>query len=128
MPEALHGVNVIKAGDSAFLLTEVGGGTAIHLTPEQREGGRGAVEAFHLDDGRDVPTVRNYDRAALLEARWSPTTLCGREWALMAGGDGGPLSPFSEAAFAPNRRRCLSLMDQHFRNRRSTTGSDSSPR
>ncbi len=114
MPEALHGVNVIKAGDRILLLTEVGGGTAIHLTPEQREGGRGAIEAFYLDNEREVPTVRNYDGIALLEARWSPKTLCGKEWALMASGDGGILSPLSEVAFAPNCRRCLSLMDQHF--------------
>ncbi|MER7992363.1 hypothetical protein [Micromonospora chalcea] len=78
MPEALHGVNIIKAGDMTFLLSEVGGGTAVHLTPEAPVAGREAVEEFWLDNERDVPTVRNYDRTALLERRWSARTLCGR--------------------------------------------------
>jgi hypothetical protein len=114
MPEPLHGVNVINAGDIAFLLAVVSGGTAVHLAPEQPEDGREAVPEFWLDDEGDVPAIRNYDRTALLEHRWSPRTLCGRAWAGMVGGDGGSLSRYREVAFAPSCRRCLTLMDQHF--------------
>ncbi|MEU5727176.1 hypothetical protein ABZ783_35970 [Micromonospora sp. NPDC047738] len=109
-------MNVIKSGASTFLLTRVAGGSAVHLTPEEPEAGRGAVEEFWLDDERDVPTLRNYDRTDLLEQRWSARTLCGgaRQWAVMVGGDGGPPTRFSDVAFAPSCRRCLALMDRHF--------------
>lgn len=114
MPLPLHGVNTIQAGDLTFLLTVTSGGTAVHLTSEKSESGREAVEEYWLDKTQDLPSVRNYDRAALLEPRWSATTLCGREWAIMAAHDGGPLTRYSEAAYAPTCGRCLSLMDKHF--------------
>jgi hypothetical protein len=44
----------------------------------------------------------------------TPTTLCGREWAIMVGGDGGAIGRYGEVAFAPSCRRCLAIIDRHF--------------
>jgi hypothetical protein len=75
-----------------------------------------AGDNFYFEsDGRpDVSALAGYDRAALTEPRWSQTTLCGREWAVMVGGDGGDVSGHGEVAFAPTCRRCLTLIDRHF--------------
>ncbi|WP_406080145.1 hypothetical protein [Micromonospora sp. NBC_00858] len=50
----------------------------------------------------------------LLDPVWAWTTMCGRVWAAMVGGDGGALSRYREPAFAPTCRRCLALMDRLF--------------
>jgi hypothetical protein len=109
-----HGPNVIEINGGAMLLTTVGGGNAVHLTAAaESSDGREAVPDYYFraDDDR-VPA--GYDRAALLDPRWSETTLCGRQWAVMVGGDGGAIGRYGETAFAPNCRRCLTLLDRHF--------------
>ncbi len=118
MPVTRHGVNVVDASGSLMLLTETSGGDAIHLTArlDPREHGRAAVPGFYF---RDTDTfrrraLRGYDHRALSECCWCETTLCGREWAVMAGGAGGPLSEYAGQAFAPSCRRCLALMDAKF--------------
>ena len=112
------GVNAIEVNGSALLLTTTGGGVAIHLTaPASPDGGgREAVWdlSFDREGNDDAGSADRYDRQALSERRWSQTTLCGREWAVMVGGEGGAIGPFGQVAFAPTCRRCLSLIDRHF--------------
>jgi hypothetical protein len=113
-----HGPNVIEINGTAMLLTTTSGGVAVHLTTPTQEPdtGREAVLDFYFDrDQHDrADALAGYDRAALTEQRWSPTTLCGRVWAIMIGGDGGAISRYREVAFAPTCRRCLALIDRHF--------------
>ena len=112
-PDA-HGPNTIDINGAAILLTTTGGGTAVHLTraTENPSDGRGAVLDFYFDTEDRVPA--GYDRAALLKPQWSETTLCGRQWAVMVGGDGGAVGRYGQTAFAPTCRRCLTLIDRHF--------------
>ncbi|OJF13003.1 hypothetical protein [Couchioplanes caeruleus] len=49
MPDGLQSLNVVKVEDSPLLLTETGGGTAIHPTKRQTSGGREAIDPFYLD-------------------------------------------------------------------------------
>jgi hypothetical protein len=113
-----HGPNVIDVGGAPMLLTTTGGGVAVHLTrlAEAAETGIEALPEFYFEAewSRQVATLASYDRAALTQPRWSPTTVCGREWAIMVGGEAGPVSRSGEVAFAPSCRRCLALIDRHF--------------
>jgi hypothetical protein len=118
MPSERHGPNVIEVNGTAMLLTTTSGGTVVHLTATAEESvtGREAVFDFYFD-GDPLDDARNmvgYDQAALTEPRWSQTTLCGRVWAIMVGGDGGAVGRYGEVAYAPTCRRCLSLIDRHF--------------
>lgn len=113
----LFGTNTIDIGGTSMLLA-VTSGSAVHLAaPTQTPGlGRAAVLEHHLwsaDPDRERLLV-NYDRRALAEPRWSATTLCGREWSMMIGGDGGTVSLFRETAFAPTCRRCMMVVDRQF--------------
>ncbi|MDZ5447760.1 hypothetical protein U2F26_34505 [Micromonospora sp. 4G57] len=118
MRDGLHGPNVITAGDSLLLLTAVSGGEAVHLVQrnEPPEPGRGALpdHYFKLLDSEQEAVQQRYDVQALREPVWKHTTMCGRLWALMVGGDGGRLSRYREPAYAPTCRRCLTLMDRLF--------------
>lgn len=128
MPPERHGPNAIVIDGTPMLLTITGGGVAVHLAaaagPGREAGpgggaaaagpGREAVDDLHFGDRYDGEPLTGYDRAALTEPRWSPRTLCGREWAVMAGGDGGPVGRHGEVAYAPTCRRCLALIDRHF--------------
>jgi hypothetical protein len=106
-----YGPNVVDVAGSLMLLATTGGGTSVHLVaPESTpESGRGAVEDFHFDADQSAAL---YDRGALAERKWSSATLCGRAWAVMVGGEGGPIGVHGETAFAPTCRRCLSLIDR----------------
>ena len=108
-----YGANVVEVAGSLMLLATTGGGVAVHLvgleSPTER--GRSAVEDFHLETDQSAAL---YDRGALAERRWSSATLCGREWAVMVGGEGGPIGVYGETAFATTCRRCLSLIDRFF--------------
>lgn len=118
MRDGLHGPNVIAAGESLLLLVAVSGGEAVHLARrhEPPQQGRGAVPEHYLTggDSEREAVQRHYDVEALREPIWEHTTMCGRVWALMVGGDGGTLSRYREPAFAPTCRRCLALMDRLF--------------
>lgn len=100
-------LNVIKVGDKEFLLT-VGGGEAIHLTraASEDEESVAAVPDHYLEDLQAA-----YDRQMLEDPRWLETTLCGRQWILMASGED---TADDEAVFAPTCRRCLAIMDKLF--------------
>lgn len=118
MSRDAFGVNAVEVNGGALLLTTTGGGVAVHLTApaSQEGGGREAAWDFSVDRGGkdDAGSADRYDRRALSERRWLYTTLCGRQWAVMVGGEGGAIGPFGEVAFAPTCRRCLSLIDRHF--------------
>ncbi|WBB82128.1 hypothetical protein O7606_12610 [Micromonospora sp. WMMD882] len=113
----LFGANTIDIGGTSMLLT-VTSASAVHLAaPAQTPGsGRAAVLEHYLrsDDPDRERLLANYDRRALAEPRWSVTTLCGREWSMMIGGDGGTVSLFRETAFAPTCRRCMAVVDRQF--------------
>ncbi|SHN24958.1 hypothetical protein [Cryptosporangium aurantiacum] len=118
MPSAGHGPNVIEVTGRPMLLTATSSGVAVHLATVADEPGSGreAVHDVHFDDanGDEDRTMSGYDRTALTAPLWSRTTLCGREWAVMVGGDGGPVVRNGDVAFAPTCRRCLALIDRHF--------------
>lgn len=119
MSQPRHSVNAFQIGPVELLLTVTGGGDAVHLAraAEPQDSGRSAVDEYYFDPSnrRAATMERTYDRAALLEPRWSPVTLCGREWAEMIAGEGGPFDElFDEVAFAPTCRRCLAVMDKLF--------------
>lgn len=112
-----HGVNAIRIGDSAFLLT-VTAGDAVHLTREAGPGetGQSAAPGRYLSpgQGQSAPLRRGYDQAALARPRWAAATLCGREWLAMAGARWQDDDPGEEEVSAPSCRRCLALMDRLF--------------
>jgi hypothetical protein len=113
-----HGVNSITIGDVELLLTSCGGGPAVHLASLAQDGPhRPAVPDYYFEGRRRdrIAALGNYDEDALRAPRWSSTTLCGREWSVMMGGDGGSISPYDEEpALAPTCRRCLAVMDRLF--------------
>jgi hypothetical protein len=102
-----------------MLLTTTGGGVAVHLTAAAKtpDDGREAVPGDFVDaDGGGLTDVPDgYDRAALTEPRWAETTLCGREWAVIVGGDGGAIGRYGGVAYAPTCRCCLTLIDRRCR-------------
>ncbi|GHD28171.1 hypothetical protein GCM10007147_27910 [Nocardiopsis kunsanensis] len=53
---------------------------------------------FYFDRDEPADTMRRYDREALTEPCWAQTTLCGRLWVIMAGGDGGAVGRHGEVA------------------------------
>lgn len=114
----LYGVNVVTVASSVLLLATTSISDIVHLVRQSGPDvhGRGAVHDFYFERSDDhyALTRRNYERAALLDPCWSETTMCGRAWAAMVGGDGGPLSGFSQTAFAPTCKRCLSVIDREF--------------
>jgi hypothetical protein len=69
---------------------------------------------FDDEDARRDNLLADCHRDALTVPRWSETTLCGREWAVMVGGDGAAMSRYGEVAFAPTCRRCQVLVDRDF--------------
>ncbi len=116
-----YGVNSLKVGDSEYLLA-VAGGWAVHLVPEaaDAEDPRPAVAAEELDPSTPGfnPAAVDYDRDALTAIRWRPTTLCGREWGIMAAGELGPIhhwsAPDMKPDLAPTCRTCLRSIDRFF--------------
>jgi hypothetical protein len=110
-------LNVIRIGDSEFLLTATNG-SEIHLTRKtgRDDAGRGAVPDWYFEPGseRAMQRWKDYDAAALAESLWSEVTLCGRRWIVMAGGAARHAAEVDEEIFAPSCRRCLSIMDKHF--------------
>jgi hypothetical protein len=91
-----YGVNSLRIGDREYLLA-VGGGWAVHLVPEaaDAEDRRPAAAVEDLDPSTPGfnPAAAGYDRDALTATRWRPTTLCGREWGIMAAGRARPHPP-----------------------------------
>jgi hypothetical protein len=117
--ETKHDVNSITIGAMELLLTGVGGGSVVHLATLDKTAAtaRSAVtdDCFAPEALRRRPGLANYDSEALRTARSSQTTLCGRVWSAMVGGDGGPISPWSEESeVAPTCKRCLALLDWMF--------------
>jgi hypothetical protein len=108
MSDTHRDLNAIRVGSVTLLVTVTRGGTAIHLT---REAGRGeapcsAVPEHYREESRGF----GYSPAEVADARWAETTMCGRAWLLMAGGDADE----DEATAPPTCRRCLALMDRLF--------------
>jgi hypothetical protein len=116
-----YGVNSLRIGDSEYLLT-VASGWAVHLVPEaaDAEDRRPAAAVEDLDPSTPGfnPAAAGYDRDALTAMRWRPTTLCGREWGIMAAGELGPIHRWSSADMkpdlAPTCRTCLRSIDRFF--------------
>ncbi|MGD0702994.1 MAG: hypothetical protein ABSA02_24305 [Trebonia sp.] len=106
--ETSRGLNAIEAGGKQFLLTATSG-DAVHLTREAdgEQNGQAAVPDHYLGDFEQT-----YDLPAILELKWSETTLCGRQWILMEGERAGQEE--GEARYAPSCRSCLALLDRLF--------------
>ncbi|OHV54012.1 hypothetical protein CcI156_03450 [Frankia sp. CcI156] len=118
MTVSKFGVNAVDVGGRSMLLTVTSGGDVIHLArlADLESSGRGAVHDFYFDSSRPhlSPTAAHYVREELLAPRWAETTLCGSVWAVMVGGEGGPLREDGRVAFAPTCRRCLTLIDRFY--------------
>src|SRR6266516_3552096 len=110
------GVNSLTIGASDHLLVEVG--ERIHLAVEAAAGEdhRPAVFEESLDPTSPSYAVSAvlYNQAVLLEPRWRPTTLCGREWSVMAAGEPGPIYEWQTAQLTPTCRACLHSIDRLF--------------
>lgn len=111
-------LNSLVVDGQPLLLGEAGGGLAVHLVANAigSPDARAAVSATWLDRASRgyVDSIANYSPAVLLEACWSPRTLCGIGWQSMAAGEGGPLRASQESALAPTCRRCLTSLDRRF--------------
>jgi hypothetical protein len=85
VPSAL---NQITIRDRSLLLTETGGGVAIHLTQtvNDLEHGRPAIPRQQRPNHHAAHDV-SLAQHELSEPRWSPRTLCGIRWDTMAGID-----------------------------------------
>jgi hypothetical protein len=119
MPGATYGVNAITVGAAELLLAVASSGSAVHLARLAEAGavGQSAVPdyCFTAEEARHRPGLANYDPDALRTPRWSETTLCGRAWVVMVGGDGGSISPWGEdPEFVPTCKRCLAVLDRMF--------------
>lgn len=118
MEQQAWGLNAVTVGGEQLLLAEASGaGIAVHLVADDGDGhGRPAVPAhwFRSDMPGYVSGIARYDRGALESARWSPRTLCGREWMSMVAGDSGPLYRDQTIQLAPTCRRCLTILDRRF--------------
>lgn len=111
-------LNSIVVDGQVLLLGEAGGGLAVHLVPTA-DGSReaqAAVPSTWLDPASRgyVESIANYSPALLLDACWSPRTLCGIAWQSMVAGEGGSLRASQEPALAPTCRRCLTSLDRRF--------------
>lgn len=111
-------LNSIMVDGQPLLLSEAGRGLAVHLVASASGSpdARAAIPATWLDHASRgyVGSIANYAPALLLEACWSPRTLCGIGWQSMAAGEGGPLRASQESALAPTCRRCLASLDRRF--------------
>lgn len=111
-------LNSIVVDGQPLLLGQAGDGLAVHLVANSigSPDARAAVPATWLDRASRgyVDSIANYSPALLLEACWSPRTLCGIGWQSMAAGEGGPLRASQESALAPTCRRCLTSLDRRF--------------
>lgn len=109
----LEGVNVIRVQGRALLLAA--GSSVTHLVEE--DGGPNARPAVEADlvspaPGRGEAPAGRYDRAQLLERRWSETTLCHRDWIEMVPGEAGGLHPWPhEPVRAPTCGACLRVVE-----------------
>ncbi|MBI2705631.1 MAG: hypothetical protein HYX32_10135 [Actinobacteria bacterium] len=120
-----EGVNAINVLGRDLLLVDVGGGAETHLAREaEDDAGRAAIERDRFDDGSwiEVPTVLLYDDDSLKDARWEPTTLCGRGWYGMAAGESGPLRRWHDTSLAPTCRSCLRVLDGWFPESKAPSG------
>ncbi|HSZ39153.1 MAG TPA: hypothetical protein VK817_04280 [Trebonia sp.] len=108
MSDTHRDINAIRAGSQTLLVTVTSRGTMIHLTREAgpREPRQGAVPEHYRGQAREF----GYNLTEVADPRWAETTMCGRPWLLMAGGDANE----DEATAAPSCRRCLALMDRLF--------------
>lgn len=106
-------LNSISVVGRDLLLAEVGGGRETHLvSSEESPSARAAVP-----EGRSDSLDLSEDQSgadALRARRWSPSTLCGRDWFAMAPGEGAPLHLWEEESLAPTCRSCLRVMDGWF--------------
>ena len=107
-------VNAISVMDHNLLLVATGGGET-HLAAEADGDERRAAVNVHRSEPPSPPEViAGYDQAALHHERWSPKTLCGRQWVEMEAGEGGVFRRWQEVSLAPTCRSCLRVVDRWF--------------
>mgnify|MGYP001306728920 CR=1 FL=1 len=112
----LEGVNVIRIQGRTLLLA-AGRSVTHHVEEDGGPNARPAVEAdlVRPAHGRGEAPAARYDRAQLLERRWSDKTLCHRDWIEMAPGEAGGLHPWhQEPVRAPTCGACLRVVEAAF--------------
>lgn len=116
MSNVQHGANTITIAGLTLLLTCTRSGQAIHLAAEH-EGpgvGRPAVDELYFGEHADsAQTLSNYHHGALVAPRWADVTLCGHIWAIMVGGDGGPVIHDDLVGWAPSCRSCITVVSRN---------------
>lgn len=109
------GVNALSVLDRELLIVETGGGGEIHLAAvSDGDDHRAAINVLRSEPDDPPEVVPGYDQSALHHERWSPKTLCGRQWVEMAAGEGGVFRQFQEVELAPTCRSCLRVVDTWF--------------
>lgn len=101
-------LNALNVADQLMLLTRTATGTAIHLTAEATATDARAATPDRVDRSRQEPDD------ALLDTRWSPVSLCGRSWTVMADDFADHTGRFVARAKAPTCRQCLAVIDKAF--------------
>ena len=108
------GVNTITVAGQDFLLVDARG-TVTHLAAlSDGDDQRAAVNAARAEYPAPPEVIPGYDQAAIHHQRWSPKTLCGREWNEMAAGEGGVFRRWQEVSLVPTCRACLRVFDKWF--------------
>lgn len=106
-------LNSISVLGRDLLLAEVGSGAETHLVAtDDSATARAALAGGRAESRRDNFSETGED--PLAARRWSPSTLCGRDWFSMAPGERTPLHLWQEVSLAPTCRSCLRVMDGWF--------------
>jgi len=103
------GLNTISVAGRDLLLVATSGAQTHVAAVCDGEDRRPAVDPTRFANSTDA--LAGYDLDVLVDPRWSPWALCGREWNAMAPGEGGTWLPWQEVALAPTCRACLRVID-----------------
>lgn len=106
MNKGKHGANAITIAETEYLLA---GGNETHLVAETSDAGQGrpAISSHRFEAKEAWQSA--YAIEELQEPRWSPKTICGRDWQSMELGDGPTWDLSREPVYAPSCRSCLRI-------------------
>lgn len=75
---------------------------------------RSPIPDFYFEERAYQEMLAGYDVDALRLAAWSPRTICGRDWVLMMGGEGGQVHEWGGVALAPTCAACIGIIGKRF--------------
>jgi hypothetical protein len=116
------GLNTITVAERALLLVATNGAQTHLAAVSGDEDRRPAVDPTRFANSTDA--LAGYDLDALVDPRWSPWALCGREWNAMSPGEGGTWLPWQEVSLVPTCRACLRVIDSWLPVASTPTGID----